>query len=143
MRWVLFLVMLAAVGFAPAPVFRPNKHGTDLDELQGTWVQRPRKDGTTDPMTSETWTFNGAEVRISTRDGLISETCTWAVVADASSGPKVLRMKSRERAQSAFYDLTNDRLMLNLTPPKEPQSDSALVCDGGGRLRVFYRQTKP
>ena len=38
MRWILCLMMLVSLGFAPAPVYRPKKNDTDLEKLQGTWI---------------------------------------------------------------------------------------------------------
>ena len=38
MRWILCLLMLAALGFAPAPVYKPTPSEKDLDLLQGKWT---------------------------------------------------------------------------------------------------------
>lgn len=44
MRWILCLLMLAPLGFAPAPVYKPKANEKDLDLLQGKWVMVGSRD---------------------------------------------------------------------------------------------------
>ena len=55
MRWILCLMMLAALGFAPAPVYKskPDPAAVDLALLQGEWVHTMQRLGDKPPTPGE------------------------------------------------------------------------------------------
>ena len=90
MRWILCLLMFASLGFAPAPVFKPNKNERDLEKLQGTWRSAAFRVGGRNIDMKATWKFHNGDIDIEMVD------CTLGACyrVDTKSSPKTIEVKS-------------------------------------------------
>ena len=90
MRWILCLLMLVSLGFAPAPVYRPRNDVSmnDLEKLQGTWHSPSRVSGqSTEPAT--TWKFTKDMLELRDADGAVE----YRILIDPGRRPKTFWVK--------------------------------------------------
>ena len=108
MRWVLCLMILAALGFAPAPVYKPNKDDADPAKLLGTWRSTSfRTEGRNVEMVA-TWTFANGNLDIRQANGSIG----MRYIVDTRSRPKMIEVKILGKAGRILYKLEGDSLIV-------------------------------
>jgi uncharacterized protein (TIGR03067 family) len=92
MRWILCLLMLASLGFAPAPVYKPrnDKHTDfDIEKLRGTWRSTSyRREGRNVGMAT-TWKFSNDSLEVRQDSGAIG----FNFHIDTARSPKTLELK--------------------------------------------------
>lgn len=135
MRWVLCLTMFAALGFAPAPVYKPSKNDTEHERLRGTWRSSAfRVDGRNFDMEA-TWKFDNGNIDIEQFGGILG--CSYLV--DTKSNPKVIEVQILGRVSRILYKIEGD----SLTVCYDEKSSAALAFGGQGigrTLIVFERR---
>lgn len=149
MRWILCLMMLAALGFAPAPVYKPKASEKDLDLLQGKWdlVAEKGPDGVEKPATPEGKYLIVKGIVFECHHGNGSHS-RYRLEIDATKKQGALELHALDRVESAekpfrgLYRLTRDELILCLGASR---GEAATSIEGGKGIEryLFKRAPKP
>jgi uncharacterized protein (TIGR03067 family) len=149
MRWVLCLMMLAALGFAPAPIYKPKAgpKQKDLALLQGKWVLvECSHDGKPVAGNEEGISVVVQEDVFEVRQNGSPD--RYRVRLDESQKERTLELRDLGEPDSAgkpyrgLYRLEGDRFILCISARR---GEAATSLEGGRGIRrcVFKRAPKP
>jgi uncharacterized protein (TIGR03067 family) len=137
----LLVGVILSLGFAPAPLPKPDSTKTELKKLQGTWIRvRCTLSGqlmTTGPQGNIRAVINGNRLQY-VQDG--SSTTDWALTVDARKKPKVFDIKGITPSISTFtflgvYRLEGDTLIVS---SRRTTNDNERPADFDGSKRGVY-----
>jgi uncharacterized protein (TIGR03067 family) len=141
-RKAIAVLAVAALGFAPAPLPKPDPSQVDLKKLQGTWVvvsDRYEGGAKSDPglkavVAGDRLTY--------IQDG--KPMLPWVLTLDARQSPKTLDMRISGRADRgalcrAVYSLEGDTLKLSHNGNWKDRPKDMTGTAPGTYLRVFKR----
>ena len=147
MRWILCVTMLAALGFAPAPVYRPKAGEKDVDLLQGKWLFVSSED---DGMPAkhekgDCIVVQGSDFELHPKGG---PPVRYRVVLDETKQGRTLELRevgqpdSEKKSYRGFYKLTGDELIFCIGSSRD---EAAASIEGGKGMEryVLKRSPKP
>ena len=140
MRWILCLMMLVSLGFAPAPVYRPKPDpaADDLALLQGKWLRTMQKFDDK-PAAPDNNTIVAFE-----KSAFIFPAIRYQITLDIGEGKRFMYLQdnNKPKAYVALYRISGDELILCFSQKNGvlPQS-----MDGGPGMYIytFKRGPKP
>jgi uncharacterized protein (TIGR03067 family) len=144
MRCVLCLTMLATVGFAPAPVYKPKASEKDLDLLQGKWVMVGSRDEAEPAQRDEQGVclvVRGSVLEVHHNQGSPDR---YRLVIDGTKKERTLELHggaadSVEKPYRGLYRLRGDELTISIGSTR---GEGATSIDGGRGMEVaIYKRT--
>jgi uncharacterized protein (TIGR03067 family) len=138
-RWLVLLVAVLAMAFAPVP--KPRSR-TDLEKLQGSWEQAHfSPDGGLWAKGAGVDTYKGDRLSCVRKGQLL---CRWKVALDPSRRPKAIDLKGDNgELLPCAYKLDGDEL--TLAHPTEPGRNGrpAKLTPHKGAVVTVFKRAKP